>query len=223
MRCAQCRGIESMFDRKTARRDLKRYRGRGPLRTSRILIDALRPHVNGEATLLDIGGGIGAIQHELLRAGADRAIHVDASAAYLDASREEAERQGHADRIEYHHGDFVDTAPDIPAADAVTLDRVLCCYPEVRTLVELSAARARYWYGVVYPRERWWIRTGGAVTNLFLRLRRSPFRIFIHSSCTIDEVARANGLERYFARKTLLRNVVLYARRETLDQGLAVS
>jgi tRNA A58 N-methylase Trm61 len=66
------------------------------------------------APLFDIGGGIGAIQHELLAAGAAHATSVDASAAYLEAAREESIRHGLGDRVTYRHGDFVELAESIP-------------------------------------------------------------------------------------------------------------
>lgn len=98
MSCAQCRGLERLFDESTAARDLRDYRRKGPNKTTRWLIDALKEEGIDGATVMDIGGGIGAIQHELLQAGASRAAGVDASTAYLAAIKEEAERQGHADR-----------------------------------------------------------------------------------------------------------------------------
>ena len=66
------------------------------------------------ATFLDIGGGIGAIQHELIDAGVSHATNVDASAPYLDAAREESERRGYAGRVTYLHGDFVELAGSVP-------------------------------------------------------------------------------------------------------------
>ncbi|MGZ8690915.1 MAG: class I SAM-dependent methyltransferase, partial [Aeromicrobium sp.] len=45
-------------------------------------------------TVLDIGGGVGAVHHELLHSGAATAVDVDASRAYIAVAREEAERQG---------------------------------------------------------------------------------------------------------------------------------
>ena len=77
---------------------------------------------------------------------------MEASAAYLAAAREETARRGHTDRLKAHHGDFVALAPEIPSADIVTLDRVICCYRDMPALVAQSAARARKLYGVVYPR-----------------------------------------------------------------------
>ena len=117
------------------------------------------------------------IQHELLRAGAAQASGVEAAPAYLAAAREEAARQGHAERLRLHRGDFVALAPELPPADIVTLDRVICCYPDLPALVGLSAAHARRVYGLVYPRDTWWVKVGLALGNLALRLRRNPFRV----------------------------------------------
>jgi magnesium-protoporphyrin O-methyltransferase len=106
------------------------------------LIDALKTEGIEGATLLDIGGGIGAIQHELLAAGAAHATSVDASNPYLETAREESIRRGLGDRVTYRHGDFVELAESIPPADIVTLDRVINVYPDWERLTQLSAARA---------------------------------------------------------------------------------
>lgn len=82
------------FDQKRAIRDLRDYRKHGPAATTQALIDALVSAGVQQRTLLDIGGGVGAIQYELLNAGAREATSVDVSAAYLDAARSEAERRG---------------------------------------------------------------------------------------------------------------------------------
>jgi predicted RNA methylase len=96
-----CQGVDEMFGERTARHDLRRYRTRGPSKPTRMLLEALRREGIEHATVLDVGGGIGAIQQELLDAGAERATSVEASVAYVRAARDEAERRGHADRINY--------------------------------------------------------------------------------------------------------------------------
>jgi hypothetical protein len=212
MTCPHCQGVEKIFDQGTAERDLKTYRAQGPGTTTRLLIEALKAARIENLTLLDIGGGVGAIQHELLKDGASSAIAIDASSAYLQAARQEAERQGHANRIAYHQGDFVELATQLPQADIVTLEKVICCYPDMRALVGLSSAHAGKLYGVVFPRDSWWMQLGGRVINLFLRLQRSTFRFFVHPTEAIEAVVRANGLERRYYRKTLLWQVIVYAR-----------
>ena len=210
--CHQCDGIEQLFGERTARRDLRRFRRKGPIPSTRLLIEQLRDAGVRGASLLDVGGGVGAVQHELLDAGARSAVHVDASSHYLRASREEAARRGRADLVSYVHGDFVELAAELPDADVVTLDRVICCYPDMPRLVESSAARARRLYGVVFPRDRAAVRFGLPIANLVSRLRRIPFRVHLHPPEAIDAVIRGQGLEPRSHRRTLLWNVVVYAR-----------
>ena len=121
MESCQCQGIETKFDRKYVNKKLTRYREEGPKKTTIQLMEALRSEGIQEMTLLDIGGGVGDIQHGLLKAGVSQAINVEGSSAYSEACQEEAERQGHADKINHRQGNFVDLAEDIPSADIVTL------------------------------------------------------------------------------------------------------
>jgi magnesium-protoporphyrin O-methyltransferase len=200
MPCSQCLGIEKEFGEREARAQQRRYRERGAAATTRELISVLVGMGVAGKTVLDIGGGVGAIQHGLLAAGASRARSIDASSAYVRISAEEARRLGLADRIETTHGDFVTLAESIPPADIVTLDRVLCCYHDVRALVAASAGRAEARYGLVYPRDAWWLRPAFALGNLWLRLRQSPFRIFMHPTQEVEDVIRAQGLRRAFHR-----------------------
>jgi magnesium-protoporphyrin O-methyltransferase len=210
--CCQCEGIERQFGRKTARWELRRFRKRGPAPTTRMLIEALgREGVSG-ASILDIGGGVGAIYHGLLASGARDAVHVDVSPDYLSVAREEAERRGHAARVQFIRGDFVDVAPSLRDSDMVTLDRVICCYPDMERLVALSAGKARRLLGAVYPREAWWMRLAIPTINVVSRLRRSAFRSYLHPPAAIDAVLRAHGLKRRSFRRTLAWEVAVYSR-----------
>ncbi len=126
MDCRQCQGIEMHFDQKYVARKLEKYHQTGPKKTTWQLIEALKAEGVDGMTLLDIGGGVGDIQHALLDMGVSSAIDNEASTAYLEACRQEAELRGHADRIRHIPGNFVTVAQDIPPADIVTLDRVIC-------------------------------------------------------------------------------------------------
>ena len=189
-----CQGIDSMFGERTAARDLERYRRRGPSGPTRRLLAELRAYEIDGASVLDIGGGIGAIQHELLAAGARQATSVEASAAYLRAARQETERRGHGEQITYHQGDFVALADLIEPADVVTLDRVICCYPDLEALVGRSADRARRLYGLVHPRDSWWARLACSLANLGCRVTRKPFRAYVHPVAAVDIAASGRGL-----------------------------
>jgi Methyltransferase domain len=184
----------TFYNQKKAASELRKYRDKGPIPSTKALIDALVAESIEGATVLDIGGGIGAVQHELLAAGAAHVTSVDASVSYLEAAREEASRRGVEDRVTYRHGDFVELAESVPPADIVTLDRVLNVYPDWRRLVELSAARAHRLYGLVYPRDTPMVRLVILVMNLVLRLRRARVRAAIRPVDEIERIARENGL-----------------------------
>ena len=105
-RCG-CDGYASPIDTKLAQNDRHAYHARGPDRTTRMLLDMIKAESEPGASLLDVGGGIGVIDHELLRSGARSAVLVEASSAYLDAAREEAQEADLLDRLTIVEGDFV--------------------------------------------------------------------------------------------------------------------
>jgi len=208
----QCECYSSQFDEKHAIKDLKRYRANGPDKTTRLLLDLLEAEGVRGASLLDVGGGVGVVHHELLAAGAQTAVHVDATAANIRAAEEEATRQGHAGRVRFLQGDFVTLATEISAADVVTLDRVICCYPDMEGLVSASAGHARRLYGAVFPRERWFLRLMVALGNLARRLRRNAFRAYVHPVREIDATIRRQGLSARRIHDTFVWRVVVYSR-----------
>jgi len=212
MTSCSCEGIETQFDQRAAARKLSDYRKHGPAATTRQLIAALQEAGAAGRTLLDIGGGVGAIQCELLKAGAPSAVSVDASTAYGEAAQQEARRQGLASRVQYYQGDFVELADSVPPADIVTLDRVICCYANMPALVSASADRARQLYGLVYPRDAAWVRLGLRFENAYNRLTGSRFRVFAHPTAAVEAILQARGLRRRFHRLSGVWQIAVYAR-----------
>jgi magnesium-protoporphyrin O-methyltransferase len=210
--CCQCQGCDSQFGVKRAEKDLKRYRKSGPDVTTRLLLDALKTQGLQGATLLDVGAGIGIVHHDLISAGARSAIHVDATDANVHVAEQEATRRGHREQVVFLRGDFVDLAPEIAAADIVTLDRVICCYSNMEQLVDASAAKARRLYGAVYPRERWLLNVWIALENLARRIIGNPFQTYIHPIHAIDRTLERNGLRRLLVRDTFAWRVAVYSR-----------
>jgi len=204
--------LDRQFDARHAARHLRAYRQQGPVGTTRALIEALGAGGVDGQTVLDIGGGVGVVHHELLRSGAAAAVDVDASRAYLSVAREEAERQGHADRVRYLARDFVALADEVDPADLVALDRVICCYRDMAALVGRSAALARRRYGLVYPRDSWLGRVGVAVLNAGFRLSRSSFRTYVHRTAEVDAIVASRGLVKVLHRTTLIWQLALYER-----------
>ena len=207
-----CGCAANEFTEKDARNDLKQFRKSGPTTTTRWLIDALSAGGVEGWTVLDVGAGVGAVHLTMLEAGAAEAVDVDASPAYVAAARSEAARRGVSDRVRHEVGDFVALAPGISAADAVALDRVVCCYGDMVALVSLSAERARRRYGLVYPRDVPWIRFGFAVATGRASLFRRPTRIYAHRTVAVDGLVRAAGLAPRFRRTTMFWQVAVYER-----------
>ncbi len=212
MSCCQCQAIEDFHNQKVVQQELSRYRKKGPDEPTRNLIEAIQKEGIQGLTLLDIGGGVGGIQHALLQAGADHAVDVEASYAFIQAAQEEAGRQNLAERISHLYGNFVDLAEDISPADIVTLDKVICCYPDMEALVELSSERARKIYGLVYPYDTWYNRVFEALENFFFKITRNPFRIFIHSHQAVEAILTRKGFKPRFFQHGFLWQVAVYTR-----------
>jgi magnesium-protoporphyrin O-methyltransferase len=126
--------------------------------------------------------------------------------------RSEAERRDYVDRADYHVGDFIELAESLPDADVVTLDRVVCCYPDMPRLIGASAGKAGRLYGLVFPRRRWPVRAVIAVMNVLEILKRNAFRVFVHDPSEIEMAVRAAGFERAHEAKTFVWHVEVYSR-----------
>lgn len=205
--------LETGFDDRIAARDLERYRHGGLAPDQRRLLSALLAEGVTERTILDIGGGVGAIHHELLGAGARSVTDVDGSSAYLTIAQEEARRHGDLDRISYRQGDFVELADEIEPADIVVLLRVLCCYPDMRALVRASARRARRSYGVIYPRSTWWMRAASAAYDALRPVAGATAGPgHVHSERDIDAAIRREGFTPVVVDSTWYWRIALYRR-----------
>ena len=144
--------------------------------------------------MLEIGGGVGALEVELLRRGADRAVNVELSPAYEAFARDLLAESGLAERVERRVGDLVEEPGLVGAADVVVMHRVVCCYPDMPALVGAAADKARKALALTYPRDAWWTRLGAAAVNLFMRLTRNEYRSFIHPPARIRGVVASHGL-----------------------------
>jgi hypothetical protein len=211
-RPCDCGCAANTFSTKEAEGDLERYLEKGPDATTRALIDAIVGGGIQGATVLDVGGGIGAIQLELLGAGAARAQAVDASEAYVETALAEAERRGYGNRTTARVGDFVQLATTIEPADVVTLDRVVCCYPDVDSLLGAAADKATRMVGLVYPRDVWWNRLIGRAMNAWSWLTRDATRWYLYPTAQVDGILRRAGFAGREITRDWMWQVVLYRR-----------
>ena len=144
MPCCRGQNYDRFFDAEMARKDLRRYQKRGARGATARLLEELVARAGDSESLLDIGGGVGVIHQEMLKAGSTRRVtSVDASTAYLETLEKVAKQHGYDDSWHGIAGDFVEIADQVPRADVVTLDKVICCYPDMLALVQLSASKAK--------------------------------------------------------------------------------
>lgn len=216
MACSSnCCGTADFFGARIARHHLRKYRRRGPYGTTKHLLALLRDVAAPKQSLLDVGGGVGMIAHEMLATGTTSAVIVDASPAFLAAAREESERRHTEDRLRLQLGDAVELRDDVPAADVVTLDKVVCCYIDMESLLAITASRARRLMALAYPRDDWWVRAMVAGGNFMLRLRGSAFRSYVHSNAAIESALRRAGLAPRSLRRGAFWIVAVFERTAT--------
>ena len=210
--CHRCDAAEQ-FDDRMARRDLRRFRRRGPdAPTQRLIEGVLSRSVPAQGSLLDIGGGIGAIHHALLDKGFASAMHVDASQAYLSVAANEAQRLGHGTRVQFQLADFPNDAAGVPAADVVTLDRVVCCNPDYVAMLSAAAGHARRLLAFSYPRNRLLTRIVVATANGFRGMLRRPFRAYVHPPAAMRAEVEATGMRLGWTGGTWVWAVEIYER-----------
>jgi SAM-dependent methyltransferase len=210
--CTGYCAAEAQFNHKVAKRDLRRYRRSGADATTRLMLAELRRWPMEGRHLLDVGGGIGVISSELSDARVASAVTVEASPAYLEVARREVVPKYGSRPTQFVLGDFAVIAGTLPDADVVTLDRVVCCYPDPEALLGAAAARTRQVLAFTYPRDRWYVRTMFAFGNFWLRLTGKKFRAFVHGPERMAAILEAAGLVRATQRKTLVWMLDMYQR-----------
>jgi magnesium-protoporphyrin O-methyltransferase len=183
-----------MFDERQARKDARRYRRRGLGRSARWISDAVRVRGVAGKSVLEVGGGIGDLQFELLEAGAARAVNVELSPGYEATAAELIAEGGVEDKVERRLGDFVREGGTIEPTDVVVMNRVVCCYPDYDALVGAAADHAQRTLVFTFPRDGLVVRAAFAGANLFLRLRGTDFRAFVHPRRAMLAVAESHGL-----------------------------
>src|SRR5215467_58993 len=178
--CCSPKGYRWVFSERNARSEAKRYRRKGLDPTSRRIVAFLQQHGVQGRTVLEVGGGIGAIQIELLRAGASRAVSVELTSTYEREATALLREAGLEARVERQIMDFAETAAAVDGADIVILNRVICCYPNMPKLAGAAAAHTREVLVLSYPKETWWTRLGLGLATWRCALRAASSRF----SCT---------------------------------------
>lgn len=210
--CCTPKGYRQIFSERGARQQARDYRRHGPDATSRQIVDLLKERGVEGLTLLEVGGGIGAIQIELLKAGLARAVSVELTPTYEDSASELLREAGLQDRVERRVMDFVDAAADVAAADIVVMNRVVCCYPDLPRLESAAADHARQMLVMSFPKERWWSKVVVWMANVGMAVTRRQFRIFLHPVAQITAIGESHGLKRSVSRAGVFWEIAMLTR-----------
>lgn len=183
------------FNSKEAQRSVKNYRKKGLEPMAESMVSFLASEDVEGLGMLEVGGGIGAIEIELFKHGVSHAVNVEMSAGYDLAASTLAAEEGVADRIDRRIGDFVELVDEIAPADIVLANKVVCCYPFYEKMMSAFVSKTGRYLALVFPREKWWVRTGLKVGEIWLRFRGCGFRAFVHPVDQIERIAADAGLE----------------------------
>lgn len=171
----------------------RRFLERGVAGTGARVVELLEARGAVGGVVLEVGAGVGDVLVTLVERGAEGAIDVDLSPPWVEAARSLFAERGLAERLDARVGDFVDEAESLPRADAVILNRVVCCYPNWRAMLDAAAGRSRRLLVLVYPPDDWPHRVVLAFANLWYRLRRLRFRVYVHPEEAMIERLAAAG------------------------------
>jgi 2-polyprenyl-3-methyl-5-hydroxy-6-metoxy-1,4-benzoquinol methylase len=199
--CCPSRDYHRFFNQRFARRLANRYTKRGLDPTAQTMVEFLQALGIEGASVLEIGGGIGEIEVELLKAGAARAENLELSSAYQEPARTLAAQAGIQGRIDWRIHDLAQDPGAVAPADLVVLHRVVCCYPDYERLLGAAADHARRALVFSYPPRNPLSRAFYGVFNLVMRLARSRFRGFAHPPAAMLAVFEEHGLRPTYQRR----------------------
>jgi hypothetical protein len=185
-----------MFKPRLARRSLDRFRRKGLDRLEQEMVAAVSAGGLEGARVLEIGGGIGTIQVELLAAGASRGEIVELVSAYEPYAAELARERGLQERTAFRVVDILERPEEVAPADVVVLNRVVCCSPDGVALAGEAARHTRRALVFSYPRNVFWVRPVLAAVNAGMWLLRRSFRVFVHPRSALLAAAESEGLRR---------------------------
>jgi magnesium-protoporphyrin O-methyltransferase len=199
--CCDPHGFDEVFSPRFARKQARRYRRRGLGRAERDMVEFLASRGLSGATVLEIGGGVGEIQLELLKRGAARTTNLELVSAYDGPAGDLAREAGVADRVHRRLHDIVESPDAVERADVVVLHRVVCCYPDYERLLAAAADHAGRLLVFSHPPRNVGSRAFISAQNAVLRLTGHRYQAFTHPPEAMLRVLREHGLTAVHSRR----------------------
>lgn len=211
--CCNARGCDGFFTARMAKRAAERYRRNGVDKTAERILSFLEVSGVEGATVLEVGGGLGEVQIELLKRGAAQALNLELSPAYDAEAARLAREAGVEERAKRRIHDIAADPADVEAVDVVVLNRVVCCYPDYERLLGAAADHARRLLVFTYPPRNPLSRVLLGSQNLLFRLRRKEFRVFAHPPARMLAVLEERGFAQTYAHRPIVWQIAGFERR----------
>jgi magnesium-protoporphyrin O-methyltransferase len=170
------------------------------------MIIANKPEIQ---TALDVGSGTGGVMVSLLEKGIKKVYGVDLSTKMVSMARQRLAKHNFKEMSEVIDGNFL--AIDHPdQSDAVSMHRVLCCYPDRKEMLEKTLEMNPVLITLTVPRDdRWFIKIAQGFLVVIRKLLPNLPLGYIHSLREIDRQLNLAGFqvinskkERFWVTKT---------------------
>jgi protein-L-isoaspartate O-methyltransferase len=215
--CDPC-GCNDVFGPRFARHLASRYRKRGLDKTAARMVAYLVDRGVEGASVLEIGGGVGDIQLELLAQGASRTTNLELVDAYDADATELAETAGMRDRMIRRQVDIAATPEEVETHDIVVLHRVVCCYPDYERLLTAAADHAKRLLVFSHPPRNWVTRTFTRVQRVGFRLMGKSFQMFAHPPVALVAIAEGRGMRTDYTHRGPVWQIVGLGRAATASR-----
>ena len=211
--CCNARGCDEFFTSRLAKRAAERYRKKGVDKTATRMLAFLEGQGIEGATVLEIGGGVGEMQIELLKRGAARTLNLELSRGYDEDAMQLVREAGVEGRAERRLHDIAAEPGVVEPADVVVLHRVVCCYPDYERLLGAAADHARRLLVFSYPPRNAVSRFLLGAQNLLFWLQRKEFRTFAHPPAQMLAAVEERGLQRSYEYNPVVWQIAGFERR----------
>jgi len=211
MSCNCANGAATKFTKAAAQYE-KRYRRRGLDGAQEQMLRGLKTQGIEGRSVFDIGGGVGALDLELLLAGAASARVIDAAPGMIESARRLAGQLALSEKMEFQAAEFLSVADTQPEADIILLDKVLCCFEDPQKLIKASAPKARLLYAVSFPRDNVIAKFVFKGTAFLGKLLRWSFYPCYHAPSTLSRWINDEGFSEAFSARTPIWQILVFRR-----------
>jgi magnesium-protoporphyrin O-methyltransferase len=207
-----CESPTGRFFSKFSKRYARKFRKGKLEKVQELLLDGVRSTSVKDASILDIGCGVGALHLTLLAGGASSAVGVDMSDEMLEKARSFAAERNMQDKTTYINGDVVAEAANLAESDITVMDKVVCCYEHLPDLLATAAGKTRRTFALSHPREIWYVRSLFKTQIFFSELFKTAFKPWWHDWKRMEAMIEIEGLRLIKKEETAMWTVLVYER-----------